>query len=129
MAKVTLKAEVRKERGTSAARKLRRQGWAPAVLYGDGGESLPLRVNGKDLYKALHSRGGEHAILDLHVEGGDLKKPLEKTVIVKEVQHDFLKDAILHVDFAVISLKEKLVVKVPIVETGEAACLSNGLLV
>ena len=126
MADVKLNAEVREERGTGAARKLRREGLVPAILYGDGKDSISLKVNYKELYTALHTRGGEHTILDLQVEGGDIKKPLKKTVIVKEVQHDYLKDAILHVDFAVISLKEKIVVKVPIAETGEAKGVSQG---
>ena len=126
MASIKLKAEVREERGTRAARKLRRQGWAPAVVYGDGQESIPLKISAKELHKALHRGGGEHAILELYIEGGNLPKPLKKTVIVKEVQHDYLKDFILHVDFTVISLKEKLVVKVPVVETGEAVGVHKG---
>ncbi len=126
MARPKLKARKRSEIGTSSSKRLRGNGLVPAVIYGDGQESIPLTMDSKKLSKALHGGAGEHAIIDLSIEGAGSEKPLEKTVIVKEVQHDYLKDSILHVDFSVITLDKKLVVKVPVVETGEAVGVIEG---
>ena len=126
MARLKLKAQVREERGTRRSKRLRGRGVIPAVLYGGGQENMPLGVEDKELLKILRSKGGEHAIVDLQVSGGALEQPLNKTVIVKEVQRDHIRDGILHVDFAAISLTEKLVVKVPIVDSGEPIGVTQG---
>jgi large subunit ribosomal protein L25 len=121
-----LTAQVREERGTRRARRIRRTGVIPGVLYGGGRETIPLGINGKELHAVLRGRGAEHAILDLKVVGAALAKPVQQTVIVKEVQRDHMRDAILHVDFAAISLTEKLTAKVPIVDAGEPVGVTQG---
>jgi large subunit ribosomal protein L25 len=126
MASLKLSVTARKDVGTAGVRKLRREGLVPAILYGAGEENIPLQVDAKTLYKVLHGKAGEHAIIDLTIRDNAADKTLEKTVIVKEVQHDYMKDAILHIDFSVISLQDKIVVSVPVMETGEAAGLSEG---
>jgi large subunit ribosomal protein L25 len=126
MARLKLNAQVREDRGTRRSKRLRAQGVIPAVLYGGDQESIPLGIDNKELLKVLRSKGGEHAIVDLQVSGGALEQPLKKTVIVKEVQHDHIRDGILHVDFAAISLTEKLVVKVPIVDSGDPVGVAQG---
>ena len=126
MARLKLKAQVRDERGTRRSKRLRGRGVIPAVLYGLGQESISLGVENKELLKVLRGKGGEHAIVDLQVSGGALEQPLKKTAIVKEVQRDHIRDGILHVDFAAISLTEKLVVKVQIVDSGEPIGVTQG---
>jgi len=126
MARLKLKAQVRDERGTRRSKRLRGRGVIPAVLYGVGQESICLGVENKELLKVLRGKGGEHAIVDLQVSGGALEQPLKKTAIVKEVQRDHIRDGILHVDFAAISLTEKLVVKVQIVDSGEPIGVTQG---
>ncbi|MCX6355591.1 MAG: 50S ribosomal protein L25 [Candidatus Aureabacteria bacterium] len=126
MERMKLKAELRDERGTRGAKRLRRKGVVPAVLYGEGPESMAIGVDTKDLSKVLRGKGGEHAIIDLQVEKTSEGKPLKKTVIVKEVQRDHIKDIVLHVDFAAISLTEKLATKVAVVDSGEAVGVTQG---
>lgn len=126
MERLKLKAELREERGTRRSKRLRRSGVVPAVLYSEGPESLHIGVNDKDLQRVLRGKGGEHAIIDLQVEKVASGQPLKKTVIVKEVQRDSLKDMILHVDFAAISLTEKLVTKVALVASGVALGVTQG---
>jgi large subunit ribosomal protein L25 len=126
MARLKLKAQVRDERGTRRSKRLRGRGVIPAVLYGLGQESISLGVENKELLKVLRGKGGEHAIVDLQVSGGALEQPLKKIAIVKEVQRDHIRDGILHVDFAAISLTEKLVVKVQIVDSGEPIGVTQG---
>ncbi|MCX6357802.1 MAG: 50S ribosomal protein L25 [Candidatus Aureabacteria bacterium] len=124
MERLKLKAARRSEIGTRRAKRSRGKGIIPAVLYGGKVESIALSVDGKELYRVLHGKGGAHAIIDLQVEGGE--KPLSNTVIVKDVQRDNLRDIILHVDFAAISLTEKLTTKVSIVETGIPLGVTQG---
>lgn len=126
MARIKIKAQVRDKIGTSNARRLRRSGVVPGILYGEGRESIPLGMDGKDIHKALKGRGGEHTIIELRIEGGALEKPLNETVIIKEVQRDPIMDTVSHVDFAAISMTEKLTASVPVVDTGEAAGVAVG---
>jgi large subunit ribosomal protein L25 len=126
MARFKLDVQVREEHGSRGSRRLRRRGIVPAVLYGGEQEPLAIGVDDKKLFKVLHAKGGEHAIVDLNVSGGALEEPLKKTAIIKEIQRDDIKDGILHVDFATISLTEKLVVKVPVVEFGDSIGVTQG---
>jgi large subunit ribosomal protein L25 len=126
MARFKLDAQVREEQGSRQSKRLRGRGVVPAVLYGAGQEAVSLGLDGKELLKVLHGKGGEHAIIDLQVSGGALEQPLSKTAIIKEVQRDAIKDGILHVDFAAISLTEKLVVRVPVVDLGDPIGVTQG---
>ncbi len=121
MARTLLRAQVRTEHGTRNVKRLRRRGIVPGVLYGDVKENISIGVDTKDLQKILRGKGGDSAIFDLQVEGEGMETPLKKTVIVKEVQRDHIKDAVIHVDFAAISMTEKLVAHVAVVRSGEPA--------
>jgi large subunit ribosomal protein L25 len=126
MALFKLNAQVREEHGSRQSRRLRGRGIVPAVLYGSGQEVVSLGLEVRELLKVLHGKGGEHAIIDLQVSGGALEQPLNRTAIIKEVQRDAIKDGILHVDFAAISLTEKLVVRVPVVDVGDSIGVTQG---
>ena len=118
MEKVILKAASREGLGKNASKHLRKEGMIPAVVYKDGKTGVNVQVDGKALWHALHTEAGENAIITMDISDGE--KNLKKTVIVKEIQHDPIKDDFIHVDFHEISLKEKLKVKVPIAVKGEA---------
>jgi large subunit ribosomal protein L25 len=96
--------------GKSAVRKLRSEGIVPGIVYGRGEESTPVQVEEKVLDKYLEHGG---RVADLQLEGRDLK------AVVKEVQHDIFEDNILHIDFQLVSVTEKIVLPVPIVLKGE----------
>ena len=68
----------------------------------------------RDLYKAMHTKAGENVILDLNVQDLKLK---ESTCLIKDIQHNPVTDHIAHVDFRVISLTDKIKVKVHVVVT------------
>ena len=125
MAKVNLGAKTREKVGSQAAKKARREGLIPATLYGHGMKPLSLVVGVKDFEKALHTKAGENVVLDLQVEGVKLK---ESTCLIKDIQHHPVNDEVAHVDFTVISLTEKIEVKVPLVvlHAEEAAGLKEG---
>lgn len=125
MERVSMKVTVRDARGTIACRHLRRDGFIPGVVYKGGQEGTSIFVDKKDLRLALHSEGGEHAILNLDFYEGD-KKTQTKTAIIHELQTDPLDDTIVHIDLHEISLTEIIKVKVPITVKGEAAGIEEG---
>lgn len=133
MEKVNLKAKVREEAGKEAAKRLRRLGLIPAIVY-KGKRSLNLKISSKEFFEVIHTKAGENVIVNLQLEGDALpkgkgapsSKKLSKTVIIKEIQYHSVKGDILHVDFNEISLTEKLTVKVPIAVKGEAEGIKEG---
>ncbi len=120
MEKVILKAAARAETGKKAAKNLRKTGVVPAVVYKGGKEAISLKVASRDMLDALRTKAGSNVLITLKIEGG--AKPVkDKTVIIKEIQHDPVKDTIMHVDFNEISLTETLKVNVPLASKGDAA--------
>ena len=118
-----LKAQTRNSTGKGAARSLRRDGSIPAVLYGSDIESIPLSISIKDIEQLLKKINYAQALLNLTVEGG---KPIEKTVMIKEVQTDPLSQNFLHMDLYEVDMKRKLTVTVPIVTTGSSIGVEAG---
>lgn len=118
MEKIDIKVSARQTKGKSACKHLRRDGFVPGIVYKGGEKSLPIYIDSKDLWHALHTEAGENAIITLNIADG--KKKSEKTVIVRETQTDPVKDELLHVDFYEISLTEEIKVKVPVNVKGEA---------
>ena len=121
---VDLCAILKEDRGKEANKKLRDKGLVPCVVYKKGEPSVSLKVNAKDLVKALRTEAGENVIINLTIEGA--KKKNSRTVIIKEIQKDPIRDQLLHMDFQEISLTEKLKVKVPITAKGEAVGVKQG---
>lgn len=121
MEKVILNATSREELGKQASKRLRRLGSIPAVVYKKGKETLPVKVESKELFHVLHTSAGENVIITLKVKGGAKEsKPVKsKTVIIKEIQYEPIKGDILHLDLNEISLTEKITVNVPIEVKGE----------
>lgn len=115
---VELHASLREEKRKKFNKKLRGEGSVPGVVYKKGEDTISLKIDRKNLLKALHTEAGENAIIKLHIDGA--KKRKERTVIIKETQRDPVRDTLLHVDFQEISLTETLKVKVPLAAKGEA---------
>lgn len=119
MEKIVLKSEVRNDAGKRVAKDLRNKGLVPAVVYKGGKDAIKLQIDKGAIDQILHTKAGENAIITLEISGEASKKP--KTVIVKEVQRDPIKNMILHVDFNEISLTDTLKVNVPLATHGEAS--------
>jgi large subunit ribosomal protein L25 len=113
MSEVKLTAETRTEFGKGAARRIRREGKVPVVLYGHGTESKHLSLPGHDLLLALRT---PNVLISLEVDG----KPGE-LAIPKSVQRDPLKGFLEHVDLLLVNKGEKVNVDVPVVTEGELA--------
>jgi large subunit ribosomal protein L25 len=118
---VTLATQKRTERGTHAARRMRKAGQIPAVLYGHKEEAVSLVVSGDEVLSAV--RHGVR-VVDLQTDGGAPEK-----VLIRDVQWDHLGKELLHVDFTRVAADERIHVTVPIELKGVApGALGAGVL-
>jgi large subunit ribosomal protein L25 len=112
MASTTTKLAVntRSGEGSRAARRLRRSGRVPGVLYGGDGEPIGFDADARELRLAL---AGSGAVLDLSLDGGKATP-----VVLKEAQRDPVRGETTHVDLLRVRLDEKIAAVVPIELTG-----------
>jgi len=108
-----LAAETRSEFGKGFARRARKAGKIPAVLYGHGTDPRHVSLPAREFAHVM--KGGANTILTLEMEGGDTELALPKSV----VRHP-LRDYVEHVDLLLVRRGEKVTVDVQIVVTGEA---------
>lgn len=120
----TVEAEIRKEKGKTAAKRLREKGGIPAIVYGKENEPLPLILNSKDFRTVLRHLAGKKVLFELKIKDND--KIIKKRVILKEIQRDLTKDIILHLDFHEVTLGKLIEVNVPITLTGESPGVKEG---
>lgn len=69
MERVKLEAEIRSEIGKEAVKRLRQQGFIPAVVYKAGDAATNLKVSQQSLFKVLHTEAGENVVVDLKISG------------------------------------------------------------
>src|SRR3989344_4607575 len=98
--KIELNAEKREVLG-SAVKRLRKNGYLPAVLYGKGQESLPLQVLTQDFSK-IYKLAGESTLVYINIGGQSYP------TIIHDISRDTLTDGILHADFYKVRLDEKI---------------------
>lgn len=110
---MTLKAESRHEVGKKIAKKLRKEGRVPAIIYGENTESIPISLAVNDIKVILKSKSGENTVLK--IRQGDS----QVDAMLKDVQFDYLSDNIIHADLIRIDLNKPVSVNVPIVVSGE----------
>ncbi|HEY3262874.1 MAG TPA: 50S ribosomal protein L25/general stress protein Ctc [Pseudonocardiaceae bacterium] len=115
MSEVRLAAELRTEFGKGAARRTRRAGKIPAVLYGHGTQPKHVALPALEFARVVREQG-RNAVLTLEVGGNGSELALTKTVTTHP-----LKNYIEHVDLLVVRRGEKVVVDVPVVVSGEPA--------
>ncbi len=115
-----LTAEPRTDSGKGVARKLRAAGRVPAVLYGQGSETVSLSVDAHEMSRVLHSGAGSNVLLDLVVDGKD------HLVIPRQIQRNHIRNTLIHVDFLAVSRTQTITVDVPVHEVGEAVGVKEG---
>ncbi len=121
MAKETkLVAETRTTNGSAEARRSRKAGKVPAIVYNHQRETLPIQLDAH-VFAMLLEHHGESMVLQLTIEGVG-----EKTVLLKDVQHDPVSGGLVHADFMEISLTETLEAPVAIELIGDAAGVKLG---
>jgi large subunit ribosomal protein L25 len=117
-------AAVRQEFGKGAAHRLRRSGYAPAILYGKKSEPVALAMEAKTLTRDLMRLHGHNVVVSLDIEGEKGKK--KHHVLIKDIQTDPVTDSVLHVDFLEIDLDREIILDVPMVYTGTAKGVDMG---
>jgi large subunit ribosomal protein L25 len=111
----TLEATARETFGKNEARRTRREGRVPAVLYGgDGKGATPIAVPPKALLKILHSESGQNTLISLKLAGSS-----DTRVLVKDFQIDPVTHEVLHADFYRIAMDRTIQVTIPVIVKGE----------
>ena len=103
-----LKAEARERVGKGSARQLRRNGFIPAVIYGDKQPPMPIALPYKDVTLKIYAGGFMTTIATIDVGGKKVR------VLPKDYQLDPVRDFTVHVDFLRISKDTKVTVEVPV---------------
>ncbi len=117
METLALQVGIKKEFGSRVARKLRRSGYVPAILYGHKQENLMLQLSKREFVKALDS-GAKTVNLKWDSSG--------EMALIKDVQFDTFGKEILHADFVRVDLSEKISTKVPIELYGTSRGVQEG---
>src|SRR5512136_13979 len=123
MEQILIKADKRDVKGKGVARKLRKDGKIPAVLYGRGLEAVSITVSSKD-WEKLGKQTRRNVIFNMELHGG--KDVENRSVMVKEIQKGFLGGKVLHIDFFQVSMERMIEVEVPIHLIGKSKGEING---
>jgi large subunit ribosomal protein L25 len=111
-----LEATTRDTFGKNEARRTRRGGRVPGILYGgDKNGGTPISVEPRPLLKILHSEAGQNTLIALKLAGaGDTR------VLIKDFQIDPITHQVLHADFYRVAMDKVLQVTIPVIVKGEA---------
>jgi large subunit ribosomal protein L25 len=120
--RVKLQVKERERRGSADARRLRKQGMIPGVLYGKGKTSYAIYVPERDLRRVLTGSGGLHAILDVVLEG----QSTTHASILKDYQQDPIRGHISHIDLHEVRLDQPIQASVTIQLVGEPVGTKEG---
>lgn len=116
----TIPASTRLPDGKGAARKLRKEGRIPAVVYGPGGEPQSIAVDPKALFDVFRLSQDANTVVTLDIDG------TPQTTLVRAVQRHPVSREIRHVDFYRVGADRKVEVMVPVEGTGRPAGAIHG---
>jgi large subunit ribosomal protein L25 len=122
----TLQIEPKQGLGSSVSRRIRSEGLIPAVLYQRGEQSVPAVLNSREFIK-IAAQAKTSQVFRSKSSVGELN---DRSLLVKEVQRDFIKGSVLHVDFQLLRDDEEIIVEIPLTFVGEAlgVKIDNGIL-
>ncbi len=112
----TLRVQARVDSGSRPARRMRRQGFIPAVVYGRDLETTPITVDRRELNAVLRTEAGLNALINVVVDGGD-----EVLAVAREIQRDPVRGDITHLDLIKVSLDIEIEAEVLIEYVGVPA--------
>lgn len=116
MEKITLQTSSREETGKQT-RRLRRDGWVPAIIYGKGETPKQVKVEGK-LLEQTYAEAGSNKILQVKIDETGAKNAL-----ISDVQHNPLTGHITHADLYLVRMDEKIRTEVPLHFIGESTAV------
>jgi large subunit ribosomal protein L25 len=108
-----LEAQPREAGTKNQARRVRREGKIPAVVYGASKDALSVSVDPRHVLRILHSDSGHNTIFDLALHGGERTKAM-----IVDWQYEPIKGHLLHIDLKRIAMDKALRVSVPIILQG-----------
>ncbi len=123
MERFKLNAIHRERLGKGASRSLRRSGMIPGILYGPRTSALPIAINSVDLNKLIGGKR-ESILVDLEILMNGNRET--KTVMIKEVQRDPVRDFIIHVDLYEVAMDVSIRIEVPVHLIGKPAGIQKG---
>ena len=110
----------RSEFGSNASRRLRGAGDIPAIIYGKGVEPRAVMVD-VDEWKVFHAHHSGHAVVTLREESG-----AETAALVREVQYNYLKNYVVHIDFQAVDLAAEITSTVAVHAFGDCYGAAHG---
>ena len=110
---VALKAVLGRELGSSSARRLRREGMIPAVVYGMQSDPLSVSVEYAEARVALSTDAGLNALLNLEIDG------TTELCLVKDLQRHVVRDEVTHIDFLRVDPNAEIELEVPLILVGD----------
>lgn len=116
MEQETLRAQKRTTSGSRPARRMRREGRVPAIVYGTDLETISISVIARELGATLHTEAGLNALINVVVDDGD-----EVLTVAREIQRDPVRGDITHVDLIQVSLDVEIEAEVTIEYVGVPA--------
>ncbi len=113
-----LEAKKRDKTGKESSKKYRKEGYIPAVVYGQG-NNINILIN-NNTFRKMYSKLTKSTILNLNIENKKLD------VLIKDYEKDYLRDEFLHIDFYEIDVNKPVHVQIPIVFVGTAIGIREG---
>lgn len=120
MAEVTLDADAERPVGKSAARKIRREGKIPAIVYGQGTDPEAVAVPNRDLQQILSGPGGINTLINLDLSGRS------ELVLARQVVRHPVRHTLVHLDFIRVRRDQAVSAEVPIHLVGESIGAKEG---
>jgi large subunit ribosomal protein L25 len=114
---MSLKADIRDKAGSHASARLRKDGKLPAVVYGHKQAPISIAINAHDFVGGLHHG---HRLFSVELGGS------KETLLLKDVQYDYLGKDIIHADLIRVDLSERVTVQVPLDFRGVAKGTTMG---
>ncbi len=108
----TLNSEVRSHVGKNTSHRVREEGYVPSVIYGKDMNTLPVKLEKKDVEVLMRS-GDTNSLVTLNI-GGEAY-----TALIKEIQVNPITKEVIHIDFQKVAHDQKIIAKVPIVLSGK----------
>ncbi len=106
-------------KGSPNARRLRRDGLIPGVIYSEGNKARAISLPKHNFEQMLQHHAGDQMMIEIELDGKTL------SVLLKNVQHEIVSDGVLHVDLQEVSMTKKLRVQISIELVGDADGVKN----
>jgi large subunit ribosomal protein L25 len=118
MSNLIIEAELREETGRAAARRLRRAGKVPGIIYGGGKPDLPITMDYFTISKQLNDEQFHTSMLEVKVKGSRGKN----SVLIKDSQWDPVLDTVTHLDFFRVSATDTITMDIPVIAINSEKC-------